>query len=86
MTVVYRGPQGREQAWPVGPQRARRSPEAEDSAGGTHAAGEKFEKKRFFALFSMHLSIKLIYLQHAVNLVKLLDSAQFLSFFKLDFI
>ena len=41
-----RGPKGLRKVW--------RSPEAEDSAGGTPAAGEKFAKKGFLGLFPSH--------------------------------
>ena len=42
---------------------ARRSPEAEDSAGGTPAAGENFGKNRIFNPFSKHSRPKTIKLQ-----------------------
>ena len=45
-----RGPKGLSEAW--------RTPEAEDSAGGTPAAGADFGKRVFLGQFSIHLSIK----------------------------
>ena len=53
-----RGPKGRASG-------ARRSPEAEDSAGGTPAAGENFGKTVFlnFNPFSNHSRLKTVKLQ-----------------------